>query len=49
MNDIYEIKYPLKPFGGDVGKYKFKLEQIMRDNPLPEILNVGLRIERSSK
>jgi gliding motility-associated lipoprotein GldH len=48
MDDIYEIKYPLAPFAGDAGKYTFTLENIMRDNPLPEILNIGLRLERKN-
>lgn len=29
------------------GLYRFKLEQDMRENPLPSILDIGLRIERS--
>ncbi len=48
MDDIYEIKYPLAPFGGDAGKYTFTLENIMRDNPLPEVLDIGLRLERKT-
>lgn len=28
------------------GLYEFKLEQIMRINPLPSVLNIGLRVER---
>ncbi len=31
------------------GTYEIKLEQNMRSNPLPEILNVGLRIEKVNK
>jgi gliding motility-associated lipoprotein GldH len=46
MDDIYETKFPLSPFSGEVGNFTFTLENIMRDNPLPEILYVGLRIER---
>ncbi len=46
MDDIYEIRAKLSPFSGELGNYTFKLENIMRDNPLPEIMNVGLRIEK---
>ncbi len=48
MDDIYEIKYPLVPFSGDPGKYTFTIENIMRDNPLPEVLSVGLALERKN-
>lgn len=30
------------------GKYKFTFEQKMRQNPLPHVMNVGLRIEKVS-
>ncbi len=30
------------------GVYEFTLEQIMRDDPLKNVLNVGLRVERAS-
>ncbi len=47
MDDIYEHRIPL----GDpqllrAGTYKFTLEQIMREDPLENVLNVGLRIEK---
>ncbi|HYM93681.1 MAG TPA: gliding motility lipoprotein GldH [Chitinophagaceae bacterium] len=47
MDDIYEHRIAL----GDAqtlkaGTYQFTLEQIMRDDPLENILNVGLRIEK---
>jgi gliding motility-associated lipoprotein GldH len=45
MDDIYEIKFPIGPFVGEIGKYRFSIENIMRDNPLPEILHIGLGIE----
>jgi gliding motility-associated lipoprotein GldH len=47
MDDIYEHRIqliasqPLK-----AGIYKFKLEQIMREDPLENVLNVGLRVEK---
>lgn len=28
------------------GAYSFTLEQIMRDDPLPDVLNVGIRLEK---
>lgn len=30
------------------GEYSFTLEQIMRDDPLPHVLNVGLRLEKKT-
>lgn len=30
------------------GDYTFTVEQIMRNNPLPEVMNVGLRIEKKT-
>lgn len=46
MGDIYEFKFPISSFPKDVGDYTFTLENIMRDNPLPEVLHIGLRIDR---
>ena len=47
MDDIYEHRLPL----GDIqalraGNYTFTLEQIMREDPLENVLNAGLRIEK---
>lgn len=49
MDDIYEhrvliapVRFPKK------GTYIFRIEQIMRIDPLPHILNAGIRIEKSS-
>ena len=49
MDDIYEIREMISP--GPVsfnktGDYHFKIAQIMRENPLRYILNVGLRVEK---
>jgi gliding motility-associated lipoprotein GldH len=47
MDDIYEhrstlsARQPLK-----AGSYTFTIEQIMREDPLKEVLNVGLRLEK---
>lgn len=35
-----------KPVMSQKGIYEIKIEQDMRENPLPEVLQVGLRIER---
>jgi len=31
------------------GEYSFTLEQIMREDPLPNVLNVGIRVEKKQK
>ncbi|MEO5563821.1 MAG: gliding motility lipoprotein GldH [Chitinophagaceae bacterium] len=47
MDDVYEhrstlaARQPLK-----AGAYTFTIEQIMREEPLKEVLNVGLRLEK---
>ncbi len=47
MDDIYEhrstlaVRQSLK-----AGAYSFAIEQIMREDPLKEVLNVGLRLEK---
>jgi gliding motility-associated lipoprotein GldH len=50
MDDIFELRAPLRldkiKFTRPTGQYRFTLEQIMRDNPLPQIMNIGLRIEK---
>lgn len=52
MDDIYEHRIPLTPPANDSfyfdrsGPYTFTIEQIMREDPLQNIMNVGLRIER---
>jgi gliding motility-associated lipoprotein GldH len=47
MDDIYEHRIPLtdaQPL--KAGTYHFKIEQIMRENPLENVLNVGIRVEK---
>lgn len=49
MDDIYEIRELISP--GPVsfnrtGDYHFTIAQIMRENPLLYILNVGVRVEK---
>jgi gliding motility-associated lipoprotein GldH len=51
MDDIYEHRIPLTPPGQSFyfrkpGDYTFSIEQIMREDPLEHIYNVGLRIEK---
>jgi len=47
MDDIYEHRIQL---GSEqnlkAGNYTFTIEQIMREDPLANVLNVGLRIEK---
>ena len=49
MNDIWEVR---KLLNGEpkrfkkAGPYNFNIDQIMRDNPLFNIMSVGLRIEK---
>ena len=51
MDDIYEHRIPLTPPEQDLyfrkpGNYTFSIEQIMREDPLKNVLNAGLRIEK---
>lgn len=49
MDDIWELRQLITPqpfrFSRS-GKATFVLEQIMRDNPLPDLLNAGIRVEK---
>lgn len=50
MDDIYEVRKLISPQPykfQHAGEYTFTLEQIMRDNPLKEIMNVGIRVEKA--
>ena len=51
MDDIYEHRISLTPTDENFyfrkkGGYTFTVEQIMREDPLNNVLNVGLRIEK---
>ncbi len=49
MDDIYEVRKNISAGGigfKKQGDYTFSIAQIMRDNPLRYILNVGFRIEK---
>lgn len=49
LDDIYEHRIPIQQRAilNKPGTYRFSFEQNMRQNPLPEIMNVGLRIEKA--
>lgn len=51
MDDLYEHRSLLPPPPGDSlrirrGTYTFRLEQIMRENPLQEVWSAGIRLEK---
>lgn len=50
MDDIYEHRIRItrepQPLPA-TGVYRFQLEQIMRDNPLEHVMNVGIRVEKA--
>ena len=51
MDDIYEHRLPVTPEGQSFyfrrkGEYTLTLEQAMREDPLENVLNVGIRIEK---
>jgi len=51
MDDIYEHRIQLTQQGRDFyfkkpGNYTFSIEQIMREDPLQNVLDIGLRIEK---
>lgn len=51
MDDIFEVRSAISP--GPVsfkkaGNYTFSLGQIMRENPLEHVMNIGFRVEKAS-
>lgn len=49
MNDIWEVRKLLNGAPRrfkQAGKYSFRIAQIMRDNPLLNVMSVGLRIQK---
>jgi len=51
MDDLYEHRIALTPINQNFyfkrpGTYTFGLEQVMREDPLEHVFNVGLRIEK---
>jgi gliding motility-associated lipoprotein GldH len=54
MDDLYEHRILITPgstpfYFKKTGEYIFKIEQIMREDPLQNILNVGLRLEKKQQ
>jgi len=54
MDDLYEHRIALTPINQQfyfkkAGTYTFTLEQVMREEPLANVLNVGLRIEKKAR
>lgn len=51
IDDIYEHRIPIqqKAILNKAGTYRFSFQQNMRQNPLPDVLNVGLRIEKAGQ
>jgi hypothetical protein len=50
MDDIYEHRLPLtaQPITlSKPGRYSFIIEQTMREDPLENIMDVGLRLEKT--
>jgi gliding motility-associated lipoprotein GldH len=47
MDDVYEHRVRLTdPQYFKAGIYHFRVEQIMREDPLPNVMSVGLRVEK---
>jgi gliding motility-associated lipoprotein GldH len=50
MDDIFEHRIALTPPEVyEDGTYTFRLENIMREDPLNSVMNVGIRLEKSPK
>ena len=48
MDDIYEHRIKLtQPVSLKAGSYKLMLENIMREDPLKHVMNIGIRIEKT--
>jgi gliding motility-associated lipoprotein GldH len=49
LGDIWDNRIPFKHnfHFSEIGTYTFTLEQAMRFDPLPQIMDVGIRIERA--
>jgi gliding motility-associated lipoprotein GldH len=50
MDDIYEQRVLIQPQTKfrKAGNYHFMLEQVMREDPLLHVLNVGIRVEKAN-
>jgi len=54
MDDIYEHRISITPQNQKLyfkksGEYTFTIEQIMREDPLQHVMDVGLRLEKKSE
>jgi gliding motility-associated lipoprotein GldH len=54
MQDIREHQIPLTPQGAPVhfsktGTYTMTLKHLMRQDPLPELMSIGVRLEKIKK
>lgn len=51
MDDIYEQRVLVQPQTKfkRPGDYHFTLEQVMREDPLPHVMNVGVRVEKAKQ
>lgn len=50
MNDLWEVRKLINSRSQKfvkAGEYHFRINQLMRDNPLPGILSAGLRVEKA--
>ena len=47
LDDIWEVRKTIARGPFKAGKYSFSIAQIMREDPLPNIMSVGVRIEKS--
>lgn len=51
MGDVYEHRVLITPQAVKFprpGRYRYKIEQAMREDPLKHVLNVGLRVEKKT-
>ena len=54
MDDIWEVRKLIRPDSNffrikTAGEYRFSIGQEMRDNPLPNVMRAGLRIEKEPR
>ena len=49
MDDLYEHRILLAEQAFKPGAYRFTLEQLMREDPLKQVLNAGIRVEKANK
>lgn len=50
FDDIWEVRIPLEPKPKELfkkGKYHYSVKQIMREDPLQEVMSVGFRLEKA--